>query len=227
MKTHLILLFLFGILSCQKNNELAVKTNSSENEKSETADSTHLFKTIGMSSIKDYDFPKEWRVDTYEAGKSQLGKKDLEAQKKLEEIDYFNKIKAVKNEISDTNYLQFVKKDSLLRLSKVDSLFVLDSRKVQGNRETKIFKTIATLNDDQYDAPITIYKIDMVLFDKNNVVNSINLYSEIDFPYSTRQNICYLDKNGKLFCRKFSIGEEKVVNNGSSEFDSKKIFNIK
>jgi hypothetical protein len=67
----------------------------------------------------------------------------------------------------------------------------------------------------------------LILVDRSNVLNSINIYSEIDFPYTTKQNICFLDEDGKLFCRKFRIEEEKVFNNGSSFVDVKKIFNIK
>lgn len=226
MKSYLILFSLFSILSCQKNSDLTLQNNSSDNEKSKTEDSTHVFKTIGVSSIKDYNFPKEWLVNTYDNESSQIKKADLDAQKKLEEIDYFNKIKGSKNEASTNNYSNFIKKDSLLNLSKVDSLFVIDSRKIKSDKEIKIFKTVATRIDDQYDTPINIYKIDLVLFDKNNIVNSINLYSEIDFPYSTRQNICCLDKNGQVFCRKFSIGEEKVISSGIYNVDSKKKFNI-
>jgi hypothetical protein len=36
--------------------------------------------------------------------------------------------------------------------------------------------------------------------------------------------LCYLDKDGKLFCRKFSIEEEKVINNSSYFVDLKKLF---
>ncbi|KQR94390.1 hypothetical protein ASG01_00430 [Chryseobacterium sp. Leaf180] len=227
MKMYRILLGLFSIISCQKNIDLHLQNNSSDNEKSKNEDSTYLFKTIGVGSLKNYNFPKEWRVNTYDDENSQVKKEDLDAQKRLEEIDYFNTIKGVKNEVLNVNYSSFIKKDSVLNLAKVDSLFVIDSRKTLNNKEIKIFKTVATLNNDQYDSPINIYKIDLVLFNKNNVVNSINIYSEIDFPYSTKQNICYLDETGQLFCRKFSIGEEKVINSGSYKVDSKKLFNIK
>lgn len=96
MKSYLILFSLFSILSCQKNSDLTLQNNSSDNEKSKTEDSTHVFKTIGVSSIKDYNFPKEWLVNTYDNESSQIKKADLDAQKKLEEIDYFNKIKGSK-----------------------------------------------------------------------------------------------------------------------------------
>ncbi|WP_294288465.1 hypothetical protein [uncultured Chryseobacterium sp.] len=227
MKKYLILLSFFSILSCKKNTDLNVKNNSIEKKNLKNKDSVYLLKKIGVSEIENYDFPEEWRVNTYDDENIQLEKKDIQAQNQLDKIDYFNLIKGAKNEASNINYLNYIRKDSLLNLAKIDSLFLIDSRVLSDNRQIKIFKTIAKLENDNYDVPVNIYKIDLILVNKSNVLNSINIYSEIDFPYATRQNICFLDENGKLFCRKFRIEEEKVINNGSSSVNVKKMFNIK
>ncbi len=88
-------------------------------------------------------------------------------------------------------------------------------------------KIIAERNDDKFEYPITIYRLDMILRNNDIQKQNINLYTEIDFPYLTKQKICYSDKNGEITCLKFSVEESKVIFEGKTKQNAKKIFNLK
>ena len=75
----------------------------------------------------DNDFPKEWKVNTYDDENIKLEKKDINSSLKLEKSNYFYSIKGEKIPNKTIYYKSFIKNDSLMSLSKIDSLFVLDS----------------------------------------------------------------------------------------------------
>lgn len=227
MKKYVIILGVFSFCSCKKNDNLVIKNATQHQDIKKNNDSIIQFKTIGNIAIKNFVFPKEWSVNTYDDESIKLKKEDIDAQKKLEEVDYFNKIKGSKNENLNSNFSNFIKKDSLLNIAKVDSLFVIDSKFFDSDKKLLFLKTISTLDNGEYDSPINIYKIDMVLFNKTIPLKSINIYSEIDYPSETKQKICYLDQNGKLYCKQLKIEEGKVLFKSLKEIDTKKIFNLK
>lgn len=227
MKKYVIVLSVFSFFSCKKNANLLIKNDLQHQDIVKNNNSVIQFKTIGDIAIKKFVFPKKWIVNTYDDENIKLKKEDVDAQKKLEEVDYFNKIKGSKNENSNSNFSTFIRKDSLLNIAKVDSLFIINSKSLDDDKKLLFLKTISTLNNDEYDSPINIYKIDMVLFNKNIPVKGINIYSEIDYPSQTKQKICYLDENGNLYCKKFNIYEGKVLSESLKEIDTKKIFNLK
>jgi len=224
MKNNIIFLLSLIIISCKKSN--TIQDNNSQLTLGKT-DTTFQFKPIGLESIKVYSFPKEWKVNTYMEENVSLNKDDITSQTKLEKIDYFNTIKGTKNEYTNPNYFNFIKQDSILKISKIDSLFITDSTNLHDGRKLLAFKTVATLDNDEYEFPVKIFKVDVAIFKGKNVLKSENIFSEIDYPYATKQNICYLDKNGNLECKKFSIDEDKVYFEGSHKKNLKKIFNIK
>ncbi|REC60667.1 hypothetical protein DRF65_19685 [Chryseobacterium pennae] len=213
MKNNLIFLSLsLFIVGCKKNGNSQDNNTQLAQNKPDTA---FQFKPIGLETIKDYSFPKEWKVNTYGEENVSLNNDDINYQSKLEKIDYFNRIKGGINEYSNPDYSNFVKQDSLLKLSKIDSLFITDSMKLNDGRKILAFKTVATLDSNEYEFPVKIYKVDIAIFEGNNTIQSENIFSEIDYPYTTKQNICYLDKNGNLDCKKFTIDEDKVYFDGT------------
>ena len=227
MRAYLISLCLLCIFSCKKNTKIVSSINLSQGKNIKNRDSSFQFKTIGISLIKSYDFPKEWSINTYEDSNIQLEKKDIEAQNKFEEIDYYNITSGSKIESINSNLTNFIKKDSLLSSAKIDSLFVVDSIILKNSKKILVLKSFATIDNDNFEYPIKIYKIDVVLFNKSTALNSINIYSEVDYPFSTKKNICYLDNKGKLYCKKFTIDEIKGYYDGFYYNDLNKIFNIK
>lgn len=211
-------------ISCKKSN--TIQDNNTQSTLSKT-DTTFQFKPIGLEAIKEYSFPKEWKVNTYSEENVSLNSDDINAQTKLEKIDYFNTIKGTKNEYTNPDYFNFIKQDSILKLSKIDSLFITDSTNLHDGRKLLAFKTVATLDSDEYEFHVKIFKVDLAIVKGKNILQSENIFSEIDYPYATKQNICYLDKNGNLECKKFNIDEDKVYFEGSYKKNLKKIFNIK
>ena len=225
MKNNLILLLLsLIIISCKKSN--TIQDNNTQPTLTKT-DTTFQFKPIGLEAIKDYPFPKEWNVNTYGEENASLNNDDINSQSKLEKLDYFSSIKGTKNEYSNPDYLNFIKHDSILRLSKIDSLFITDSINLYDGRKILTFKTVATLDNGEYEFPVKIFKVDIAIFKGKNFLQGENIFSEIDYPYATKQNICYLDKNGNLDCKKFKIDEDKVYYDGSYKKKLKEIFSIK
>lgn len=218
-----ILLLFSGLISCRKTEDIQ---NTSALSTSDKLGTTFQFKPIGLSIIKDYSFPKEWKVNIYDHDATILSKDDIGYQTKLEELDYFETIKGGKNEYLNPEHLRFIKSDSLLKLSKIDSLFVVDSAPLSDGRKILTYKTMATLDDGQYEYPVKIYRVDIALFSGKNMLQTENIYSETDYPYATRENLCYLDKDGNLDCKKFSIDEEKVYYDGSYKKNLKKAFKI-
>ena len=111
MKNLIILITLLSIFSCKKNIANINQNNSLQGQFAKNKDSVFQFKSIGKSIIKDYNFPKEWKINTYDDENIILKKEDIEAQKRLEEIDYFNNLKNNKIEKSNKEFSDFVKKD--------------------------------------------------------------------------------------------------------------------
>jgi len=220
MKQILILLSLLSIFSCKKNTNLTLQNINSSKEQSLKRTDSLQFKPIGKKIVKEYDFPKEWTVNTYSEKNIKLEKEDIDAQNKFEEIDYFSEIKVNHNE--QTKYSAVIKKDSLLKLSHIDSLSVVDSYSFGNNKNIVVLRTVATLDDENYEIPLKIYKLDLVFFNKPNDFKTINMYSEINYPFSTVQNICYLNNDGKLYCKKFNIEEDKVYYKGQIQSDLRK-----
>ncbi|WP_313376186.1 hypothetical protein [Chishuiella sp.] len=183
------------------------------------------FNTIGKSNIKTYSFPNEWFLDIYNNNLT-LKNEDIENQKKYEELEYFKDLKGVKDESTKPYFTYFKNKNDLLKNSIIDSLFIVDSIIIKNNRKILTFKTFATLDDNNYEFPLKIYNIDIVLFDGINTIQSENIYSEIVYPYYVKQNICYLDGEGNLYCKKFVIDEEKIYYKGFYEKELRKIFNL-
>ncbi|MDR2236597.1 MAG: hypothetical protein LBE92_10765 [Chryseobacterium sp.] len=224
MKKYINIVFVFVIIiSCKKLS----KQSDSQNTKPIITENKKFmeFKEFGNVEITKEIFPVSWLINTYDNENIVISKKDKEYQKKFEQIDYFKNLKeGIKT--NDGKLLLFIKKDSLLNLSKIDSLNIIDSTIINEQNKIYYLKIIANRDDGKTEYPIDIYRLDMVLYNKGIPQKNINLYTEIDFPYLTKQNICYLDKYGQVTCSEFIIEEAKVTFKGRKNQDAKKIFNI-
>ncbi|MDQ0594783.1 hypothetical protein QFZ37_003152 [Chryseobacterium ginsenosidimutans] len=225
MRKHrniVLIMMLFSIISCKKINFLSQIDNVQQSPKQKNI----KFKEFGNPNIQSEKFPTEWKINTYDDESTKISKSDEEVQKKFESLDYFKNLKTGKNSAFLRNS-SFVKKDSLLNLAKIDSLTIIDSTFVSNKDKIFYAKTIATLDDGKSEFPIGISRLDMILVEGNKVKNAINLYSETDYSYLTKQKNCYIDKNGAISCVNFIIDETKVSFKGSSKLNAKKIFNLK
>lgn len=218
---YLLIPLLFGLISCKNEN-----TSSTKNEliiKKQTKNESFYYKEFGNSLVETIDFPKEWEINTYQDTSKKIKKEDLDFQKKFNELDYFDDKSGKK--ISDKSFFySYIKNDSLLKLSKIESLSLLDSLI---NNQKKIFyiKTSSVINSIDYEMPLVINKIDLVLFNKKTFIKSINLYMEVDYPYSSKQNVGYLNDNGILFYKKFRIDEDKTYYLGMYKTNLNEYFN--
>ncbi|TDO94967.1 hypothetical protein [Flavobacterium sp. 245] len=209
--------------SCKKDN---ISNNKNELiiEKQTKNESFH-YKEFGKSLVENTDFPKEWEINTYQDTAKKIKKEYLDFQKKFNKLDYFDEKSGTK--ISNKSFFNsYIKNDSLLKLSKIESLSLLDSL-VSNQKKIFYIKTSSVINSIAYEMPLVINKIDLALFNKKTFIKSINLYMEVDYPYSSKQNIGYLNENGILFYKKFRIDEDKTYYLGISKTNLNEYFNKK
>jgi len=209
--------------SCKKDN---ISNNKNELiiEKQTKNESFH-YKEFGKSLVESTNFPKEWEINTYQDTGKKIKKKDLDSQKKFNKLDYFDE-KSGKKISNKTFFNSYIKNDSLLKLSKIESLSLLDSL-VSNQKKIFYIKTSSVINSIDYEMPLVINKIDLALYNKKTFIKSINLYMEVDYPYSSKQNIGYLNDNGILFYKKFRIDEDKTYYLGMSKTNLNEYFNKK
>jgi len=209
--------------SCKKDN---ISNNKNELiiEKQAKNESFH-YKEFGKSLVESTNFPKEWEINTYQDTGKKIKKKDLDSQKKFNKLDYFDE-KSGKKISNKTFFNSYIKNDSLLKLSKIESLSLLDSL-VSNQKKIFYIKTSSVINSIDYEMPLVINKIDLALYNKKTFIKSINLYMEVDYPYSSKQNIGYLNDNGILFYKKFRIDEDKTYYLGMSKTNLNEYFNKK
>ncbi len=119
----LILLFLI-LISCRKfaDGNLGKKHSITYVNNNESI----IFKEIGNIKINEDEFPLSWKVNTYDDENFIISKKDEDYQKKFEQIDYFNNLKEGLA-VNSSTFSTFIKKDSLLNLSDITSLNIIDS----------------------------------------------------------------------------------------------------
>lgn len=149
-------------------------------------------------------------------------KEDLDYQKVFADLDYFDAINGKK--LVDRSFFNtYVKNDSILRLSKIEKFDLLDSIEINTK---KIFyiKSKAVIDNGEYDMPLIINKIDLVMFNKSEFYKSINIYLELNYPYSTIQNLGYLSNKGILYYKKFKIDEDKTYYFGMSKINVDEYF---
>lgn len=217
---YLLITVLIVLISCKKEN-----TSSNKNEliEKQTKNESLHYKEFGKSLVENTDFPKEWEVNTYQDTAKKIKKQDLDFQKKFNELDYFDERSGKK--ISDKSFFNsYIQNDSLLKLSKIESLSLLDSL-ISNQKKMFYIKTSSVISSIDYELPLVINKIDLALFNGKSFIKSINLYMEIDYPYSSKQNIGYLNDNGILFYKKFRIDEDKTYYLGMTKTNLNEYFN--
>ncbi|MFH6966957.1 hypothetical protein [Flavobacterium sp. FlaQc-28] len=218
----LLFILITLVASCNNKSE---NTSSGKNEvivDGQEKNETIPYKEFGKSSILNIEFPKEWEINTYEDTVKKIKKEDLDFQNKFAALDYF-KDKGGKNVIDKTFFYNYIKNDSLLKLSKIESFSLLDSIIIN---QKKLFyiKTSSSIDSQDYEMPLVVSKIDLVMFNKNEFNKSVNLFLEVDYPYSTKQNIGYLDNNGIVYYKKFKIDEDKTYYLGMSKINLNEYF---
>jgi hypothetical protein len=214
MKLKLIIFFICIFFSCKKEITANTSTTKSDIAVEKKDTDTILFNEFGNKKLIDFNFPNEWKVNTYHDENINLSDVDIESAKQLIDGDYFKHTKGKKLTLLEDNYINtYIKNDTLLRISKLDSIFVLDSI-ITANKKLLFIKSFSILNDEKYEAPLVISKIDLILINKNSFAKSINLYLEIDYPFLSKKNISYLNKKGVLYTKKFEIDEEKTYYRG-------------
>jgi hypothetical protein len=217
---YLVFIIIALITSC-KNENKSSELNGVIVERQEKNDTIH-YKEFGKSSVKNTDFPKEWEVNTYQDTVKKIKKEDLDFQKKFAELDYFKEKEGEK--IIDKSFFNgYIKSDSLLKLGKVESFIVLDSI-VTSQKKLFYIKTSSSIDSPDYEMPLVVSKIDLVMFNEKTFSKSVNLYLEVDYPYSTKQNIGYLDTNGIVHYKKFKIDEDKTYYLGMSKINLNEYF---
>jgi len=220
---YLLITLLIAFISCKKEN-----TSNDKNEliiEKQTKNESFHYKEFGKSLVESTNFPKEWEINTYQDIAKRIKKEDLDFQKKFNALDYFDEKSGKK--ISDKSFFNnYIENDSLLKLSKIESLSLLDSL-ISNQKKIFYIKTSSVINSLDYEMPLVINKIDLALFNEKTFIKSINLYMEVDYPYSSKQNIGYLNNNGILFYKKFRVDEDKTYYLGISKTNLNEYFTKK
>lgn len=214
----LIISLIILLIGCKNDNTSCKNEQIEKNEKN----SEFIYKEIGKISIMNTNFPNEWFVNTYDDLSKKIKKEDLNYQKVFADLDYFDAINGKK--LVDRSFFNtYVKNDSILRLSKIEKFDLLDSIEINTK---KIFyiKSKAVIDNGEYDMPLIINKIDLVMFNKSEFYKSINIYLELNYPYSTIQNLGYLSNKGILYYKKFKIDEDKTCYFGMSKINVDEYF---
>lgn len=219
---YLLFVLIMLVTSCKDKNE-----NTSSDKKEVIIDGqekneTIHYKEFGKSSIVKIEFPKEWEINTYEDTVKKIKKEDLDFQNKFVALDYF-KDKEGKKIIDKSFFYNYIKNDSLLKLSNIESFSLLDSI-ILNQKKLFYIKTSSSIDSHDYEMPLVVSKIDLVMFNKNVFSKSVNLFLEVDYPYSTKQNIGYLDNNGIVYYKKFKIDEDKTYYLGMSKINLNEYF---
>lgn len=186
------------IISCSKNNSqknIELSKTIIENEENQ-------FKEIGDSLLISYDFPKHWYNQIYNEG-TPMSKNDSINQQKFDRLTFFDNIKGLKLKKIKPEYLENEKN------VKLDSAFVFDSLKL-GNNKLLYIKAYNTLLYSEYDFPPSQQNVDILFYYKNKFQKKINIYREINYPFSVNVKFGYLNKLGILNTKSFKIDEEGV-----------------
>lgn len=186
------------IISCSKNNSqknIELSKTIIENEENQ-------FKEIGDSLLISYDFPKHWYNQIYNEG-TPMSKNDSINQQKFDRLTFFDNIKGLKLKKIKPEYLENEKN------IKLDSAFVFDSLKL-GNNKLLYIKVYNTLLYSEYDFPPSQQNVDILFYYKNKFQKKINIYREINYPFSVNVKFGYLNKLGILNTKSFKIDEEGV-----------------
>ncbi len=186
------------IISCSKNNSqknIELSKTIIENEENQ-------FKEIGDSLLISYDFPKHWYNQIYNEG-TPMSKNDSINQQKFDRLTFFDNIKGLKLKKIKPEYLENEKN------IKLDSAFVFDSLKL-GNNKLLYIKAYNTLLYSEYDFPPSQQNVDILFYYKNKFQKKINIYREINYPFSVNVKFGYLNKLGILNTKSFKIDEEGV-----------------
>ena len=205
---YLIITFsiIISLASCKNNNSQVQEDAYS----TETLDSVFQFKEIGnLSSLDDYIFASEWKIDPYQ-NELELDEEDINAQEKLEEIDYFNKLKVERKLETDSKYFDFLKKDNFYKEAKIDSAFVINNNEFNNDVNVIAIKSYGNLLDQQYEMPVPITNVDLILLQKDSVLSSVNIYREVVYPYNVQLKIGFLNTDGNILIKSFEMDEQKV-----------------
>lgn len=208
MKNNISIFCIIILTSCSKNHITEQSQNDTKNIK--TNFESKQFKEVGDSLLVSYDFPKQWFNQVYDEGHV-MSKSDSSTQKKFEKLDFFDNIKG-KKKLENNGRKEYWEMEKNV---KIDSIIEFDSSKI-GNNKLVYIKSYKTFLDNKYDFPPTEQSVDILFYHNNNFQKKINVYNEINYPYSVNLKLGYLNKNGILTTKKFKIDEE-----GTNYIDSK------
>ncbi|OPC65924.1 MULTISPECIES: hypothetical protein [Weeksellaceae] len=211
MRNYIALITVLVFLSCTKTN---VKVNDTSNTINETKQQLK-FRALGNKNLSLFNFPKHWTVQVFDEGEP-MTKEDSLYQKNMDQLDFFDDIKG--KSINDNTY-----KKALLdsdKKEKIDSLFLIDSYSIE-NKQIVYLKYYKTINDSNYDFPPSEKNIDVLIYDQNNLVKRLNVYSSKNYPSIVEKKIGYLDELGTLFMKTFEIDEEGVTSTTNKTINCK------
>lgn len=211
MRNYIALITILVFLSCTKNN---IKVNETCNTIKETTRQLK-FRPLGNKNLSLFNFPKHWTVQVFDEGES-MTREDSLHKKNMEQVDFFDDIKG--KSIKDNTY-----KKALLdndKKEKIDSLFLIDSYSIE-NKQIVYLKYYKTINDSNYDFSPSEKKIDVLIYDQNNLIKRLNVYSSKNYPSIVEKKIGYLDELGMLFMKTFEIDEEGVTSTTNKTINCK------
>lgn len=211
MRNYIALITILVSLSCTKTN---IKVNETSNIIKETPQQVK-FRALGNKNLTLCNFPKHWVVQVFDEGEP-MTKEDSLHKKNMEQLDFFDDIKG--RLVKDNKYEKVLLEDN--KKEKVDSLFLIDSYSIE-NKQIVYLKYYKTINDSNYDFPPSEKNIDVLIYDKNNLVKRLNVYSSKNYPSIVEKKIGYLDELGTLFMKTFEIDEEGVTSTTNKTINCK------
>ena len=201
---HLMSFFwIFLFITCNKK---------SHNDINNSAEKPFQFTEMGKKEILEIKFPDYWNTQN-------STKNDDYFEEKLNDLDYFDKIKGrlVKTRIYNS---LLAKKNQ-----KIDSLFILDS--ISNKDMTFVYVKSYKTENGNYEFPPPFQEIDLLIFSKSNFKEKVNIYSYRNYPYSVGMRLGYLNNQGNLYIKEFEADEEKTAFVKEEHFQISKNGNVK
>ncbi len=186
----LLVLMTFSFLGCQKKHNIEIQTK----------ERPFHFREIGSEELIKTNFPQKWRVHPYQDS-FPVSKSDINNESRLNTLDYFDDIKG--KEVNNRIYNSLIEERGV----RLDSTFVVDSISNK-NHSFVYLKSYKTIADHDYDFPPTVHQIDMLIFENNRFINSLNIYTKKSYPFAIDLKIGYFDRDGNLFTKEFKTDEE-------------------
>lgn len=214
MKNNIALFCIVVLVSCSGNQ--ATKHAQHDDERIKTNIEDKQFNEVGDSLLVAYDFPEKWYNGVFDEGHA-MSKNDSVIQQKFDKLDFFDKINGKKKLGNNAGKEYMETKKNV----KIDSIIEFDSSKI-GHNKLVYIKSYKTFLDTTYDFPPTERSVDILFYHNNKFQKKVNVYKEVNYPFSVDVKLGYLNKNGILTTKKFEIYEESVNYIGTKTEDLNK-----